>query len=405
MVSITKLPAQVKNFFLVVLFFGSVSCSDSSYRAMVSSAHPLATAAGIKIIEQGGNALDAAIATQLVLSLVEPQSSGIGGGAFLLFYDKATDKVVSWDGRETAPFGAQGKVFTTDKGTRMNFFKAVLGGQSVGVPSLLKMMEAAHQKSGRMAWKNLFAPAIALARKGFPVSPRLAWWLERDVFLKQSAAAKIFFDRAGTGAPLKEGDIVKNPDFADTLEIVAKGGAKAFYQGALAKDIIAAVAGKNNFSQKDMDAYEAKEREPLCGVYRLYKICSQAPPSSGGVALLQILGVLEHFNLGDLSSDDPEAIHLISEASRLAYADRGVYLADSDFFVVPIKKLLHKKYLKHRAALIRSNKKIKSPQAGRLMKSPPPSQDERALPSTTHLSVVDKTDRHGTTFCLTLPHA
>lgn len=359
---------------------------------MVSSAHPLASEAGIKIMAQGGNALDAALAAQLVLSLVEPQSSGIGGGAFMLLYDKASGKVINWDGREAAPAGAQGSVFMeSNNAARMNFFKAVLGGQSVGVPSLLKMMEAAHRRHGHLAWEKLFAPAVRLAREGFPISPRLAWWLKRDSFLKQSGAdvAKIFFDGT-TRAPRKEGEIIKNPAFADTLERVAKGGAKAFYQGAIAKDIIAAVGGKNNFSQKDLDAYEAKQRAPLCGDYKGYKICSAAPPSSGGVALLQILGVLEHFNLAGLASDDPEAIHFISEASRLAYADRGVYLADPDFFSVPIKKLVSKKYLKRRAKLIYISRKIKSPKAGRLMRRPPPSQDERALPSTTHLSVVDK---------------
>ncbi len=362
------------------------ACADKP-QAVVSSAHPLATQAGIEIIKKGGNAIDAAIATHLVLSLVEPQSSGLGGGGFLLSYNKKKNAITSWDGRETAPRGTKENVFM-DSGKPQNFISAVVGGQSVGVPSVLAMFARAHKQEGALAWHTLFQPAIKLAQQGFPISPRLAWWLQRDGFLKKTHARNLFFDE--NGKPRKEGDIVKVPAFAQTLKIIAQKGIQPFYQGAIADDIVKAVGGKNNFSKKDLTLYQPKIRKNLCGTYRQYKICAMPPPSSGALTLLQMLTMLESFPLSQLKPNSLEARHLIAEASRLAYADRARYIADPDFFAVPREKLLSKRYLKKRAQKIKRNKALKKITAGRLMNPLPPSQDEKPFPSTTHLSVVDR---------------
>ncbi|HET7198733.1 MAG TPA: gamma-glutamyltransferase, partial [Burkholderiales bacterium] len=251
---------------------------------MVVAAHPLAVQAGVDVLERGGSAVDAAIAVQMVLGLVEPESSGIGGGAFLVHWSEKDHQVTTFDGRETAPAAARADRFMKD-GARMPFMQAVLSGRSVGVPGVLRMLEAAHRKHGRLPWAKLFAPAIRLAEQGFDATPRLARVLAKERYLREDPAARRIFY---SGARLK------NPEYAATLRAIAAGGADAFYKGPIAADIAGTVrAHGGDMTEQDLAAYRALEREPVCGMYRAWRLCSMGPPSSGGVAVLQILGILE----------------------------------------------------------------------------------------------------------------
>lgn len=359
--------------------------------AMVAAANPLAVEAGVGMLRAGGSALDAAIAAQLVLGLVEPQSSGIGGGAFLLHYSAEDGRLQAFDGRETAPQAADSELFLDDKGEAMGFWDAVVGGRSVGTPGLFRMLELAHEQHGELAWPQLFMPAISLAEEGFEISPRLAGLIAADSFLDRYPETRSYF-LMPDGTPKQEGTLLRNPAYADTLRQVAEDGAKVFYEGPIAADIVAAVQGAEDnpglLSLEDMAAYEAKEREVLCGSYRDHQVCGMPPPTSGGVALLQILGILENFDLPSLEPGSAEAIHLLAEASRLAFADRGAYLADSDFVEVPLARLTDPTYLRQRAALIREDRTMTEvapgelPQRGGLA-------PEVDTPSTSHLVVVD----------------
>ena len=390
--------------FLPVFLIGCAPAPAPAERApspaMVSAAHPLAVDAGLAMIQQGGSALDAAIATQAMLNLVEPQSSGIGGGGFLLHWEQAAQNILAYDGRETAPAATKPDIFMAKKNQPRSFIEAVIGGQSVGVPGLVAMLSAAHQKHGRLAWKKLFQPAIKQAQEGFPISRRLAYLIARDPFLKKSPQTrKLFFKKTKSGwQPRKQGEIIKNPDFAKSLTLIAEKKSNVFYQGALAKKITKAVGGQNGFSLQDLAAYQPKMRKILCRPYRQYKICAMPPPSSGGITLLQILGMLEHFDIAQYAPQSAQAVHLISEASRLAYADRGHYIADPDFFSVPVDAMLAPDYLRNRAQMIDLKKAQSKIPAGDLLTPRPPSQDERALPSTTHISVID---HHGNAAALT----
>ena len=376
------------NFFIFILLGCSPSPHQTSSLGMVSASHPLAVEAGLAMLKAGGNAMDAALAAQIMLNLVEPQSSGIGGGGFLLYWDEKRQVLVTYDGRETAPQGAKPNLFLDDDGKPVPFLKAVFGGQSVGVPSLLALLSKAHKDYGVLAWQDLFAPTIKAGRNGFPISRRLAQWIKKDRFLKQTAARDIFFDEEGK--PFEQGAIIRNLDFADFLKRIRDEGSAIFYQGAIARQIVKAVGGKNLFSQQDLARYQPKIRKNLCGFYRGYKICSMPPPSSGGISLLQILGVLSHFDMKSLAPLSPSAVHIISQASRLAYADRAHYIADPDFFQVPIGDLLSPLYLKKRALLIDKTKARRSFEAGVFSSAlPPPAQKEYSLPSTTHISVID----------------
>src|SRR5690625_881734 len=359
--------------------------------AMVAAANPLAVEAGIGMLRAGGSALDAAIAAQLVLGLVEPQSSGIGGGAFLLHYSAEEGRLQAFDGRETAPQATDSELFLDGKGEAMGFWDAVVGGRSVGTPGLFRMLELAHEQHGELAWPQLFMPAISLAEEGFEISPRLAGLIAADSFLDRYQEARSYF-LMPDGTPKQEGTLLRNPAYAETLRQVAEGGAKVFYEGPIAADIVTAVQGVEDnpglLSLEDMAAYEAKEREVLCGSYRNHQVCGMPPPTSGGVALLQILGILENFDLPSLEPGSAEAIHLLAEASRLAFADRGAYLADSDFVEVPLARLTDPTYLRQRAALIREDRTMTEvapgelPQRGGLA-------PEVDTPSTSHLVVVD----------------
>jgi gamma-glutamyltranspeptidase / glutathione hydrolase len=367
--------------------------ADPAQRHMIAAANPLAAKAGLAILRAGGSAVDAAIATQLVLTLVEPQSSGIGGGAFMLHYDASSRKTIAFDGRETAPAKATEKLFLKTDGGRMKFWTAVVGGRSVGVPGVPRLMEAAHKQYGKLLWKDLFTSAIDLAEKGFAISPRLHALLKRDKHLPTQAAARSYFYDA-EGAPLPVGHVLQNPALAKTLRAMAASGASAFYSGDIAKQIVSTVNAHSNpgsLSLADLQGYQAKARAPICNPYRQWRICGMPPPTSGGLTTLQILGLLEGHDLGNLKPGAADAVHLISEASRLAYADRGKFMADADFVPVPVKGLLDADYLQARAGLIKPSQSM-----GKAVPGDVPGRQGNLivgetveLPSTTHFSIVD----------------
>ena len=362
-------------------------------RFMVVTANPDASAAALAILRDGGSAVDAAIAAQAVLSLVEPQSSGIGGGGFLLHWDAVTGKLTAWDGRETAPASAHADLFLDAAGKPVPFAVAALGGRPVGVPGILRMLEVAHRREGRLPWADLLQPAIDLAEDGFAIAPRLAAAIAEAKDLKHDPdAAAYYFDAAGD--PLPAGATLRNPEFAATLRTIAEGGADAFYGGPIAQAIVAEVNadGTERMNVADLIDYRARERTALCAPYRFYEICSMGPPTSGGVALLQILGILGNFNLAPMDPHGAPALHLIAEASRLAFADRNRYLADEDFARVPVAGLLEASYLKARAGQIRSDRSIGEARPGRLTDPLIVAQASQAQfepASTSHLVIVD----------------
>ncbi|MYM65314.1 gamma-glutamyltransferase [Pseudoduganella sp. FT55W] len=332
----------------------------SAHKFMVAAANPLATQAGYQMLKQGGSAVDAAIAMQMVLTLVEPQSSGIGGGSFLMYAD--AKRVQSYDGRETAPAAADEHLFQDKDGKPVSREVGVVGGRSTGAPGVLRMLELAHKQHGRLPWKTLFQPAIKLAADGFAVSPRLNALLSWDKFLSRDPVARAyFFDEQGKPRPV--GYLLKNPELARTLREIADGGADAFYKGRIASDIAAKVASHPTnpglLTAADIAGYQAKERDPVCSDYKKWTVCGAPPPSSGGIAIAQMLGILEYKDIspykpvnGELTA---EGIHLFTEAGRLAYADRNRYVADTDFVPLPgkgVSAMLDKGYLKQRAALI-----------------------------------------------------
>lgn len=361
---------------------------------MVAAANPLAVKAGMAMLEAGGNAVDAAVAVQMVLNLVEPQSSGIGGGAFLLHYSK-DGKIAAFDGREVAPAADTPALFLDAKGRPLKFYDAVIGGRSVGVPGTLRMLEAAHRKYGKLPWATLFGPAIALCEQGFPVSPRLHALLLRDKFLPLQEKAKAYFYHAD-GSPRAVGEKLSNPELAGVFREIAKGGADAFYTGKIARDVVAAVRGQQKnpglMTEADLSGYRAVERSPVCGNYRAYRLCGMPPPSSGGVAVLQILGMLSRFDMGS-QPESLQAVHLMAEAERLAFADRDRYLADPDFESVPLPGLIDPGYLALRSALIRDERAMEKVYPGK----PPGSARLKTeggsameFHSTSQISVVDR---------------
>ncbi|MFP6745579.1 MAG: gamma-glutamyltransferase [Alphaproteobacteria bacterium] len=377
---------------------GSPAQSGEPARAkhyMIATANPHASQAGLAMLRRGGSAVDAAIAAQLVLNLVEPQSSGIGGGAFMLAYDAEARAVHAYDGRETAPAAVTPDLFLTADGEPMGFYDAVIGGRAVGVPGLVAMLEMAHRRHGRLPWAALFEPAITLAEAGFAVSPRLHQLIAGSKGVDRFDTARAYFFTA-EGAPKPVGTRLFNPAFAATLRAIAAGGAKAFYEGDIADAMVAAIAGAEGnpgvMTGADLAAYEANDRAAVCRPYRQWRVCGMGPPSSGGVTTLGILGLLEQFDLAALTPGSVEAVHLISEASRLAYADRARYLADSDFVAVPVRGLLDRGYLAERAALINPWASMGAATAGTppyddgMLRANDPGTEQI---STTHLSVID----------------
>ncbi|MDK1286395.1 gamma-glutamyltransferase [Pseudoalteromonas umbrosa] len=361
---------------------------------MIVAANPHASKAGQLMLQQGGSAIDAAIAAQLVLTLVEPQSSGIGGGAFILHYDKSNDYLTTFDGRETAPKKADHTLFLDKEGKPVRWIEAVVGGRSVGVPGIIHSMKQAHDKYGVLKWKQLFKPAIDLANNGFKVSPRLHMLLKKEFnpgLTKLSPAKEYFYPN---GKALEIGSLVKNPALAKIYKEIAEYGPKAFYEGKYAEDMVKAVQNAEiapgHLSLSDLANYQSKERHPVCTSYHDYKVCSMAPPSSGGLTVLQILKLLEGKKLAQYNPNDPQAVHLFTQASRLAFADRNFYIADPDFVDVPTQGLLNPVYLNSRAKLIgeRDNQEmpVGDPSMGKLSYA---QDDSYELPSTTHLSIVD----------------
>ena len=364
-------------------------------RAMIAAAHPAAAEVGARILEAGGYAIDAAIAAQMVLGLVEPQSSGIGGGGFLLHYDASRGTLESYDGRETAPAAAGERLFLAADGTPRPWPEAAVGGLPVGVPGVVRMLERVHRAHGRTPWAHLFEPAAMLAEQGFVVSPRLARMIETNPGLARFGGARAYFFHPD-GRPRQAGEILANPAYADTMRAIAREGADALHEGPIAAEIVAAVRGDpvnpGSLALADLARYRARERPPVCLDYRRHRVCSAGPPSSGGVTMLQILGLLRDADLASLDPGSVEAVHLISEASRLAFADRNRYLADADFVPVPVEGLLDAGYLRRRAALIDPGRAMGEASPG----VPPDAEDldraNAAAPehaSTSHLSVID----------------
>ena len=327
----------------------------SVVRGMVSAADPRAAAAGAEILRQGGSATDAAIAVMLALNVVEPQSSGIGGGGFLIWADRKGD-VETYDGRETAPAAATADWFLDASGKPLPFPRAVQSGLSVGVPGNLRLAALAHKRHGKLPWPALFGPAIRLAREGFSISERGREFLlnAKDRAAADPYGRAMFYDAARQ--PLAAGTIVKNPALAATFERIARQGADAFYSGpeaqALAGHVASATPKPAGMTAADLSGYQAKLRPPLCGAYRGYRICGMGPPSSGATTVYAILAQLERFDLAKLGPGSPVAWHLFSESQRLAYADRDKYLADTDFVQVPVAGLMDRAYLARRGALI-----------------------------------------------------
>ena len=366
-------------------------------RHMVAAAHPDAVAAGLEMLRRGGSAADAAIAVQLVLNLVEPQSSGIGGGAFLLFHDAQKNRTVAFDGRETAPIAATPDMFLTADGTPMKFSAALVGGRSVGTPGTVALLARVFQEHGKLTWPELFAPAVRLAQQGFIVGPRLAKMLasERGQRLRTYAAARDYFFPGGK--PLQSGTRKTNPQFAETLIAIAERGPRAFYSGAIAEDIVAAVrnapGNPGRLSLADLASYDIVRRDPVCHGSRSYRICGMGPPSSGGLTVGLTLGMLTAFDLHSMGPDDPQSWHLLAEASKLAFADRNQYMADGDFVPVPEAGLLHRDYIAKRATLIRRETSILAPVVHGLppgTATPKRAPDnQKGRPGTSHISIVD----------------
>lgn len=362
-------------------------------KGVVSSADPRATAAGQEMLRKGGSATDAAMAMMLALTVVEPQSSGIGGGGLLLHHDAATGELSTIDGRETAPASATDRLFVDANGKPLPFIEAFQGGRSVGVPGNIRLMALAHSKWGKLPWADLFAPAIRLADEGFVVNDALANALARlaPIWARFPDARSIYWNAT---SPKVTGDRVTNPALAELLRAVAKGGPDAFYTGkhgqALADAVSKASVNPVPMTMADLAAYQAKERPPVCSRYRGYKVCGMGPPSSGATTVQQILGMLQPHAIGAMGKDDPRTWHLIGEAMQLAYADREQYLGDADFVSVPVNGLLDPAYVASRAALIDPARALNRYEAG----NPPGAEPRTAAVSsevagTTHFVAVD----------------
>ena len=382
--------------FLLVLTTAHATTAAPAKRHMIATDSPFATDAGLAMLRAGGSAVDAAIAAQMVLTLVEPESTGIGGGAFMVLFDPKQKEVTSFDGRETAPASATPDMFLDASGKPRGHFDAIPGGLSVGVPGDVAMLWLAHRKYGRLPWTKLFQPAIALAEKGFPVTKKLAMELRQYPQMAKMPDIRSYLYHAD-GTPLAEGENLKNSELAETLRAIAKSGPKAFYEGPVAQAIVDKVEhapiNPGGMTLADLKNYRAKERAPVCGTYRSYRLCSMGPPSSGGIAVIQILDMLERFPSKDLQPDTLGQAHLFAEANRLAFADRAKYLGDPDFVYVPIAGLTDRDYNAGRAKLIDPAKDMGHADAG----MPPAKhaaidyapQRSPQLQGTSHMSIVD----------------
>ena len=362
---------------------------------MVAAANPHAARAGLAVLEDGGSAIDAMVATQLILGLVEPQSSGLGGGAFLVYYDAKQERITTYDGRETAPLAATPRLFQTEDGEKLKFWDAVVGGRSVGTPGTVKLLFDTQAKYGKLEWARLVQPAIDLAEQGFAVSERLHTMISNDVerLSVHPDTKAYFFDADGNAHPV--GHVLKNQAYADTLKQISSGGADAFYSGPIAQAIVDKVQNAGNpgvLSMADLNYYSIKERAPVCVDYRSYDVCGMGPPSSGALTVGQILGLVQPFDLAQLGPNSAESWRIIGDASRLAFADRGRYMADSDYVPMPTEGLVSPDYLAQRSELLNTDKALESVSAGS------PEWDHAMLQandesiefdSTSHFSIVD----------------
>lgn len=361
---------------------------------MVSAANPYASEAGKKVLAKGGSAIDAAIAVQAMLTLVEPQSSGIGGGSFILYWDNKNKKLHTFDGRETAPKAVDSYLFMQN-GTPMKWRDAVVGGRSVGVPGVLKALNLAHGEFGKLPWSELFDDTIDTADKGFTVSPRLSKLVGMNFHpgLEAFPTTQAYF-RPGNEA-IKAGVVKRNPELANVLKNIANKGVDYFYSGEVAEKI-AKTAQTSSINpglltKEDIKSYAAVRRAPICSNYRVYKVCGMAPPSSGGINVTQILSLLEQHELKQYGPNDPTAMHLFTQASRLAYADRSMYVADSDFTDLPFSPLISEGYLATRSKHISLNKDMGKVEPGKPYADTLLARDTAfELPNTSHVSIVDK---------------
>ena len=363
---------------------------------MVVTANSQASVAAGKILAKGGTAVDAMISAQLVLGLVEPESSGLGGGAFLVYFDNKKKEVITLDGRETAPLLVKEDLFQDSNGNPLKFFDAVVGGKSVGTPGTPALLEEAYKRWGKTKWSLLFKDAINLSKNGFVISKKLSSSITRSKnSLSKFTNTKKYF--LPNNVPLRAGSTHINKNYADTLKAFANTGAKVFYNGKIGYDIISTVKNvkinPGSLSRKDLLNYKVIERKPVCSKYRYYEICGMGPPSSGALTISQILGMIEQYNISELGPNNPKTWRIIGDASRLAFADRSLYMADSDFVGVPIQKLISKNYLNERAQLLDRKDKIEKIKAGNLIgkSSQHLGKDHSIeLPSTSHISIVDK---------------
>ena len=360
-------------------------------KMMVASANPYATQAGLDILQKGGNAIDAAIAIQMVLNVVEPQSSGIGGGAFLLYYQKESDEIIAYDGREMAPQGVNEKWFLDENSKPFPLGDLIISGRSVGVPGVLKMLEMAHQERGRLPWRELFLPAIRLAEQGFPISSRLHQLIVQTRGLSNSATAAAYLFHGET--PKLEGEILKNPQLARSLRLIAKEGTRPFYHGEIGREIVKAVQGEGGaLTLEDLNQYTPLVREPLQTKYGEYVVYGFPPPSSGGIVIAQMLEMMKTRKCPSDHLGSPSFIDFFCGASRLSFADRDYYLADPAYFPVPQARLMDSDYLKKRATEI-GNKGKPAPgrYPGETLACCPPLifTTELELPSTTQICVID----------------
>jgi gamma-glutamyltranspeptidase / glutathione hydrolase len=359
----------------------------------VSAADPRASEAGMAVLRRGGTAADAALATMVALTVVEPQSSGIGGGSFLVYHDQAAGRIHSYDGRETAPMAAGPDWFLGPDGRPRPYMEAMPGGKSVGVPGNFRLMALAHERHGRLAWAELFEPAIRLARDGFRITPRLHQVLASTRHVEMTPHVRRTWFGAD-GQPKPVGTLVRNPELADLLTRVARLGPDHYYTGAPAEALVRTVntAPRNpsRMTVGDLASYEAKERPPVCGDYRGHRICGMGPPSSGATTVFAILKQLERFDLAAMGPRDPRAWHLFGESMRLAYADRDAYVGDPDFVRVPVAGMVDPAYLASRSRLISPDRAMASVAAGRPPGAPrvtaAPSSE---VPATSHLVAVD----------------
>jgi gamma-glutamyltranspeptidase/glutathione hydrolase len=369
--------------FTLLVLAGRIETACAEPQQMVAAAHPLAVDAGLEVLARGGSAVDAAVAVQMMLGVVEPHASGVGGGGFLLYYDAATKAITVYDGREAAPAGATPTMFQGADGKPLPFRQAVESGKSVGVPGAVALLEFAQKEHGRLPWSSLFTTSIAAARNGFAVSSRLAAWLDIvKTFRNEPAARALYYDADGSAR--KQDEKIVNPALADTMQLLADKGSVVLREGPIAEEMVARVqkhARPGTLSLADLAAYQVIKRQALCGPYRIWTICSMGPPSSGGLAILQSLAILEPFELSHDKPNDLRSVHLIAETSRLVFADRAHYVDDPAFTAVPTDKLLAPAYLAERRKLIQLDRSMG------VQGVVPPGYVEHG---TSHMTIVDR---------------